>query len=324
MSSTSGAADFGLPDNGLAFLGYLEVEKGYSPATVEAYSRDLRQFEDYLSQREASLDTPQDLTRDHVRGFMADLHRRSTGKSSVARKLSTLRSFFKYMAKVGLVTVNPAAGVRNPKQESHHPKALNVDQALALMEAQAGDGPEALRDMALAELLYGSGLRVSEALDLDVDDFDSGSRVVRVFGKGAKERVSPLSDAGLERLRRYLRVRGEFTQSLEQKALFLGVRGGRLPRRQANRILEKLAKLAGLPENVHPHMLRHSFATHLLESGADLRSVQELLGHARLTTTQRYTHLTMEKIMQAYDGAHPKAQADAKKKPRSGQRGKKN
>ncbi|WP_126381249.1 tyrosine recombinase XerC [Desulfovibrio ferrophilus] len=292
----------------------MDVEKGYSPATVAAYARDLEQFQGYLESRELTLDNPGAITRSHVRGFMADLHRQRTAKSSVARKLSSLRSLFKYLAKSGLVASNPVAGVKNPKQEQRHPKALNVDQALALMVAGVPDGPRGLRDLALAEVLYGSGLRVSEALGLDLDDVDLNSSVVRVMGKGSKERVSPLSDAGRERLRTYMAERGEFTASVTEKALFLGDKGARLQRRQANRILERLAKLAGLPEHVHPHMLRHSFATHLLESGADLRSVQELLGHERLTTTQRYTHLTLDKLMRVYDNAHPKSGARRKKK----------
>ncbi|WP_461211234.1 tyrosine recombinase XerC [Desulfocurvus sp. DL9XJH121] len=298
---------FDLPDTALSFLGHLEVEKGYSPATVAAYGRDLEQFEGWLDARGLSLAAPGGVTRNHVRGFMAELHRLRTAKSSVARKLSSLRSLFRYLAKAGLVSSNPVAGVKNPKQDSRHPKALNVDQALALMEAGAGDDARGLRDLALAELLYGSGLRVSEALGLDLDHVDLSSSVVRVLGKGSKERVSPLSDAGRERIRRYLAVRSEFNSGYVEQALFLGDRGARLQRRQANRILERLAQLAGLPEHVHPHMLRHSFATHLLESGADLRSVQELLGHARLSTTQRYTHLSMDKLMQAYDKAHPKS-----------------
>lgn len=299
--------EYDLPDTALAFLGYLDVERGYSPATLAAYGRDVEQFQEYLQSKGLTLDDPAAVTRVHVRGFMADLHRRRTAKSSVARKLSSLRALFKYLAKNGLVSSNPVAGVRNPKQESRHPKALNVDQALALMEAGVPDGPRGLRDLALAEVLYGSGLRISEALDLGLDDVDLNSSVVRVMGKGSKERVAPLSDAGRERLRRYMAERGEFTSSVTEMALFLGDRGARLQRRQANRILEKLARVAGLPEHVHPHMLRHSFATHLLESGADLRSVQELLGHERLTTTQRYTHLTLDKLMRVYDKAHPKA-----------------
>ncbi|NJB69414.1 integrase/recombinase XerC [Desulfobaculum xiamenense] len=299
--------EFALPDTGMAFVGWLAVEKGYSVATVNAYGRDLEQFETFLEGRGLSLTAPESVDRSHIRAFMAELHRKRQAKTTVARKLSTLRTFFRYMARNGMVTGNPAAGVHNPKQEIHHPKALNVDQALALMESESGDDPHSLRDLALAELLYGSGLRISEALGLEVDDVDTSSGVVRVFGKGGKERLAPLSDAGAARLAAYIRVRGEFTQSLVQKALFLGDRGGALQRRQANRILERMARLAGLPEDVHPHMLRHSFATHMLEAGADLRSVQELLGHARLTTTQRYTHLTMAGIMQTYDKAHPRA-----------------
>jgi integrase/recombinase XerC len=306
--------DFDLPDLALAFLGHLDVEKGYSPATVAAYGRDLEQFQGFLEANGASLETPAEVTKAHVRRFLKDLHLQRVAKSSVSRKLSTLRTFFKYLAKSGLVPANPVAGVKNPKQDSRHPKALNVDQALALMEAGAGDGPRALRDLALAELLYGSGLRISEALGLDIEDLELPSSVVRVMGKGSKERMAPLSDASRERLRRYLGVRMEFNASPNEHALFLGDRGARLQRRQANRILERLAALAGLPEHVHPHMLRHSFATHLLESGADLRSVQELLGHARLTTTQRYTHLNLDQLTQVYDKAHPKSGTPKKRR----------
>lgn len=290
-----------------AFLGYLDAERGYSQSTVRAYERDLDQFEGFAQSRGKTLDMPVDIGRDDVRGFLADMHRKKIGKTTMARKLSALRSFFRYMAKSGVCSSNPAAGVKNPKQDVRHPKALNVDQALALMEAKAGDGPRALRNLALAELLYGAGVRISEALGLDEHDVDLSSSVVRVFGKGSKERMTPISDACVERLRQYMAVRGEFNQSLSERALFLGDRGGRLNRRQAARILERLAKQAGLPEHVHPHMLRHSFATHMLESGADLRSVQELLGHARLSTTQRYTHLTLDKLMRTYDKAHPKS-----------------
>ncbi len=296
-----------MPDSGQAFLARLAVEKGCSKATVSAYAGDLGQFEEYLRARDLSIAEPRALKRDHVRGFVADLHRKRIQKSSMARKLSCLRSFFKYLARQNLIAQNPTAGVRNPRQEKRHPNFLNVDQSLALMEAEVPRDPEGLRDMALAELLYGSGLRISEALGLGVDDVDTSSGVVRVMGKGAKERLAPLSDAGKERLDAYLAERGAFQPDFKEDALFLGRRGARLQRRQANRILVKLAQSANLPERVHPHMLRHSFATHLLEAGADLRSVQKLLGHSRLSTTQRYTHLGMSKIAQMYDQAHPMA-----------------
>lgn len=184
-----------------------------------------------------------------------------------------------------------------------------------MMEVAVTPDPEGLRDIALAELLYGSGLRISEAIGLDLNDLDSD--VIRVVGKGSKERMVPLSGAAIKRIRRYIEQRHAFLKDdYSEQALFLSVRAGkRLDRRQANRVIAKLAKLAGLPKDVHPHMLRHSFATHMLEAGADLRSVQELLGHENLTTTQRYTHLDMQHIMQVYDQAHPRSnEGDDKQK----------
>jgi len=289
------------------FLAYLEVEKGYSPATIRSYSTDLDQFEAFLQGRKATLERPARLNRDHVRAFLAELHRRQLTKTSMGRKLSSLRAYFKYLLRHKIIAKDPAAGIRNPKQEKRHPQVLNVDQAVSLMEAQVDPDPEGLRDVALAELLYGSGLRISEAIGLNLNDVDSD--VIRVTGKGSKERIVPLSDSSVERIRRYMGQRHAFLkENYAEQALFLSSRAGkRLDRRQANRIVAKLAKLAGLPKDVHPHMLRHSFATHMLEAGADLRSVQELLGHENLTTTQRYTHLDMQRIMQVYDHAHPLA-----------------
>ncbi|MFO7597153.1 MAG: tyrosine recombinase XerC [Desulfocurvibacter africanus] len=308
MSSTVGPIpEFELPDSCMAFLVHLDVEKGYSLATVQAYGRDVEQFERFLSRRDRSLAEPEGVNRDDVRSFLAELHRMGVRKSSMSRKLSSLRTLFRYLRKSGLATGNPMAGVGNPKQDKRHPKSLNVDQALAVMEAQVSAGPEGLRDLALAELLYGSGLRISEALDLNVDDIDPGSGILRVMGKGRKERIVPLSDASVRRLKAYLVQRHAFPVEPQEQALFLGSRGGRLNRRQAARIVENMAGLAGLPQSISPHTLRHSFASHLLQSGADLRSVQELLGHKRLTTTQRYTHLNLAQITRAYDAAHPRS-----------------
>ena len=241
------------------------------------------------------------------------MHRQGLAKSSVGRKLSSLRAYFKFLAKHKVVAKDPMVGVRNPKQEVRHPQFLNVDQAVTMMEAAIEPDPEGLRDLALAEVLYGSGLRISEALGLDLNDVDSD--VIRVTGKGSKERIVPLSDAAVERLRRYVEQRHALLgDDYTEQALFLGVRNGRrLSRGQANRVIAKLARLAGLPKDVHPHMLRHSFATHMLEAGADLRSVQELLGHENLTTTQRYTHLDMQRIMQVYDQAHPRAAVEPRR-----------
>lgn len=290
------------------FLDYLKVEKGYSDSTVRAYVTDLNQFDDYLSRAGRRLEKPGRITRDHVRGFLAELHRRELSKTSMGRKLSSLRAFFKHLVRHKVIAKNPMAGIRNPKQEKRHPQTLNVDQAVSIMEAAVEPDPEGLRDIALAELLYGSGLRISEAVNLNLNDLDSD--VIRVVGKGNKERIVPLSDSAIKRIRRYMEQRHALLQEDDygEQALFLSVRKGkRLDRRQANRILAKLAKIAGLPKDVHPHMLRHSFATHMLEAGADLRSVQELLGHENLTTTQRYTHLDMQHIMKVYDQAHPRS-----------------
>jgi len=301
-----------LPGPAEAFLAHVAVQKGYSPATCAAYARDLAQFEAYLGRRGLTLEAPGTITRDHIRGFLAELHRIRTAKTSMGRKLSTLRGLFRFLRVKKRVTTDPMAGVVNPKPEKRQPRALNVDQAIALVTPhpgtpQATNSREACRDLALAELLYGSGLRVSEAVGLDLDDLDLSQGIARVLGKGSKERLSPLSDAARERLGAYARRRGEFCPAMTEKAFFLGSRGSRLDRRQAARIIESLGQAAAIPQHIHPHMLRHSFATHLLESGADLRSVQELLGHARLTTTQRYTHLELARLVQVYDQAHPRS-----------------
>ncbi|MCG8530096.1 MAG: tyrosine recombinase XerC [Desulfovibrionales bacterium] len=305
-----------LPDMAEMYIGHLSIEKGYSSATVEAYARDLFQFETYLHRTSNTLDVPQKIKREHIRGFLAELHRVHVGKTSMGRKLSALRGFFKYMAKRKILEHIPTDGVRNPKAPQKHPTALNVDQTFQVLDKKkqmtaetkrkrAYAKEQILRDLALAELLYGSGLRITEALRLNVQDVNATSGIVRVVGKGEKERVVPLSDTAQEAMGAWLSVRHTLDPTEQEQAVFLGARGGRLNRRQAARLIEDMCKRVGLPQAVSPHSLRHSFATHLLEAGADMRSVQELLGHARLTTTQRYTHLTIAKLVEVYDKAHP-------------------
>lgn len=296
-----------------AFLAWLDVQKGASMATQKAYAADLSQLAIFLQEQGADLGRPSEINRKHMQAFLAWLFRKGTAKSSMARKLAAARSFFRFLQRGGQVGENVAAAVRNPRQERHHPRALNVDETFALLDASKADASSEARnarllcrDLALAELLYGSGLRISEALGLNVDDVHLASRVLRVMGKGSRERLAPLSDTCCVSLGAWLDERTPLALP-EEQALFVGARGARLNRREAARIIARLCRRAGLDVTISPHSLRHSFATHLLTAGADLRSVQELLGHRRLTTTQRYTQLSLEHLVHAYDQAHPRS-----------------
>ncbi len=298
------------------FLAHLRFEKGYSSATVSSYSADLLQFEQCLQGLGASLQHPQQVTKQHVQQFLVQLYKQKMNKASMGRKLSAIRSFFRFCFSIKLVQALPTEGIGNPKKDIRHPAFLNVDQAFALLD-DANSPPAAsmenesviARDLCLAELLYGSGLRISEALALNVNRVSADAEALRVLGKGNKERFAPLTDAARERLGQWLAVRSSIALA-QETALFVGVRGSRLNRREAQRIIHTLCQRAGIQQPLSPHALRHSFATHLLEAGADLRHVQELLGHSRLTTTQRYTHLTMAKLMAVYDKAHPKSDVE--------------
>ena len=305
-----------LSGNAKLFLAWLEYQKGASEASVEAYAQDILDFESYLDEFGVSLARPEEIDKQMIQGFMAHLFRNGLAPSSRARKLSALRSLFRHLQRTHKIESDPTAGVRNPKQDQRHPAMLNVDQMFSLL-AEAGENltapatvctPEealALRDKALLELLYGSGLRISEALDLDVDDIRSGATALLVMGKGSKQRQILLSDTSTAALTRWMEVRSLVPPQYGEQALFIGKRGKRLNRRQAARLLDEHAKLAGIPQHVSPHDLRHSFATHMLEGGADLRAVQELLGHSRISTTQRYTHLDLNALTRIYDAAHP-------------------
>lgn len=303
MSWTSGPA----PDPVELFLLYLDAQRGYSPATVASYGTDLEGVHRFLERRNKGLHAPAEVTKADVTAYLADLHRRGLAKTSVCRKLSTLRAFYRFLRQRKLAVEDPCATLSNPKLPKAHPKVLNVDQALHLVESDVAPDPEGLRDLALLEVLYGSGLRVSEALGLDFAHLDLDQKLVRVLGKGRKERIVPLTGAAAERLERYLEQRGAFGPQAREQAVFLGKRGGRLTRRQADRIVKAMAVLSGAPVGISPHTLRHSFATHMLQAGADLRSVQELLGHSRISTTQRYTHLDLAQVMRVYDACHPLA-----------------
>ena len=314
-----------LPSPVQKFLDWVSLQKGFSSATLDAYRRDLLQFESWLTEKKLTLEHPEHIEKSHIQAYSAHLFKSGIARSSIGRKLSALRSLFRYLMRTHDLDSNPAKLVRNPKQQIRHPEILNVDQVFLLLDEAAREAscePTSsplstsskedatlavhCRDMALAELLYGAGLRISEALSLDLQDVRPQTGAVCVLGKGGKERLAPLGDTCVRSLHLWLKVRS-LIASPNETALFVGNRGKRLNRRQAARILEELRVHSGLPQHISPHMLRHSFATHLLEGGADLRAVQELLGHARLSTTQRYTHVTLAHLMQVYDRAHPRS-----------------
>lgn len=286
------------------YIDWLRQEKGYAGNTIAAYGVDLGQFYAYLEQCGLLFRWAQLTDRD-FEGYTAFLFKNDHKKTTIARKLAPVRGLYKFLQKRRLLTGKIGA-VRNPKQEIHHPRALNVDEMFAMLESAPKDADAVFyaRDMAFLELLYGSGLRVSEAVGLDLADIYDG--MARVTGKGAKERLAPLTDACKDALAMWIAARSRFVPATEQ-ALFVGARGKRMGRRDGARIVSAYAALSGVNGVVSPHVLRHSFATHMLGAGADLRSVQELLGHKRLATTERYTHLSMEQIMRSYDKAHPRS-----------------
>ncbi len=288
------------------FLKYLEVEKGLSLNTLRAYSKDIEEFKKFLKENHVNLEKIDEVKSSTITSFLKELHRRGLSPSSVSRKLSCVRHFFKFCLKKGFITRDITKGIPNPKQKLTYPKILNVDQVVSLLDHKTEDSLPTIRDLAILELIYGSGLRVSEAVGLNIGDVDLENMTVRVFGKGRKERIIPLTSKAKERLNVYLKVRETLRPKKGEKALFLGNRGKRLNRRQVYRLLDRLSREV-LPQRISPHILRHSFATHLLEEGADLRSVQELLGHSRVSTTQRYTHLSLSKVAEIYDTAHPKS-----------------
>jgi integrase/recombinase XerD len=273
-----------------------------APRTVEAYRRDLQALAGWLGRPPASVET------EELERYLAELRAAGLSAATIARRVASLRSFFRHLVLIGAVEANPAAELELPRRTRRLPRALSLSEAERLIEAAAGTTPRALRDHALVELLYGAGLRVSEAVGLDKTGVDLDQRLVRTVGKGGKERVVPVGRKAVEALQRYLARGRPHLDRRHRPELFLNAKGGPLTRAGAFLILRKLAEKAGLePERVHPHLLRHSFATHLLEGGADLRSVQEMLGHADLATTELYTHVTDRRRREMYFQAHPHA-----------------
>lgn len=281
-----------------SFLVSLEVEKGCSPHTVDAYRADLETFGAFL--REQGLE-PEQVDRTVARAFLRRLQDARLAPSTVARKLAALRSFYAFLVREGRLDSHPLRGLGTPKQPRRLPRSLSVDETVALLTAPDLRTPQGLRDRAILELLYASGLRVGELVRIDLDDIDWGRHEIRVLGKGGRMRLALAGVPALRALRAYVRFgRPLLARDRSDRALFLNRLGGRLSDRSVRALVSMYARLAGLEGKVTPHTLRHTFATHLLEGGADLRIVQELLGHARLTTTERYTHVSLRHLREVY------------------------
>ena len=284
-----------------AFLQYLAAERGASAHTLRSYASDLAELATFLRSVKVSSVLAADART--LRAYLASLHGRGLAKSSISRKLATVRSCYRFLARRELIEANPARQLVSPRLPRRLPSVLPKDESKELLDAPAEDTLAGRRDRALLELLYASGLRVAECCGLDLEDIDRRHGTVRVMGKGSKERVVPVGEVALEALEAYLDRRGG-----GNGPLFRNVRGGgRLSTRSVQSIVRRRARMAGLARRVTPHTLRHTFATHLLGEGADLRLIQELLGHSRLSTTQRYTHVSPEHLMKVYDAAHPRA-----------------
>ncbi len=289
------------------YINYLEAERNVSPYTVRNYTADLLDFFNFL--RANGISSLKEVDRLTLRDYLAHLMKLGLAKASIARKLSAIRSFYRYLLREGMVSTSPVATTSSPKLDKRLPSFLTLEEVKRLLEAPDLSTPQGQRDRALLELLYAAGLRVSELAQLNLEQVNLDTHEIRVWGKGAKERIVLMGEPAAEALNAYLsQGRPKLLGKKRSSALLLNRYGERLPERRIQIILGKYARLAGIDKRVHPHMLRHTFATHLLDGGADLRVVQELLGHADLSSTQIYTHVTKSRAKKVYLSAHPMAQ----------------
>ncbi len=288
------------------FVKYLRYERNMSPETIRAYEKDLHQFLRFYSKGDGTKVDPKLITTLQVREFLAQLKERNYQKTTVVRKLATIRSFYKFLMRKGYVTTNPLTDIETPKVEKKLPHFLSTDEVEKLLNAPQGSSFQSVRDRAILETLYSTGLRVSELTALNVTDLDFTAEVIKARGKGRRERVVPIGSFALQAIKNYVEARSQVPRINEEDpdALFLNRFGDRLSSRSIRKILDKYIKVTGLNERTSPHTLRHSFATHLLDRGANLRMVQELLGHKHLSTTQIYTHVTTQRTQKAYEEAH--------------------
>lgn len=288
-----------------SFLADLRTERQASSHTLRSYHDDMEIFTRYLEENQKEGGDPTIVDPARLRRYSAWLNGQGYAASTIARRLASLRSFYRYLRRQGTVTTDPTSGLRNPKQPQRLPRLLRIDDVIRLLDAIPVHTALGVRDRAMLETLYGGGLRVSELVGLNLDDIDFESDLVRVRGKGRRERLSPIGPMAIRWIHHYLPIRQP--KSAGEQAVFLNRYGTRLTTRSVGRLLEDHLARAGLTSAASPHTLRHSFATHLLDRGADLRSVQELLGHRNLTTTQIYTHVTRDRLLHIYQGAHPRA-----------------
>lgn len=296
-----------------SFQRYLRIERNASPLTLKSYSEDLESLQIYFREQVGTLPEPRDTHIGQLRGYVSYLHACGYARSTIARRLACLRTFFRYCSREGLCESNPAKALRTPRGGRKLPHFLTSDQISKLLETPPANTPQGLRDRAMLETTYSAGLRVAELVGLNLSDWDRDAGVVRVRGKGRKERIAPVGSYATKALDRWLEVRRPDPTAPVQHhdAVFLNRFGRRLTTRSVGRMLEGHLQAAGLESRTTPHTLRHSFATHLLDGGADLRSVQELLGHKSLTTTQIYTHVSTRRLRETYEKAHPHANRGA-------------
>jgi integrase/recombinase XerD len=288
-----------------SFLDYATVEKGLAPNSLQSYGRDLRRFAGYVCQKKLALD---EVRHEHIRNFLESLYRQGLSARSVARQLAALRHFFKFLLKEGRLKADPARELEAPHLSHSLPKYLNFQEVESLLAQPECSTPQGLRDRAMLELLYATGMRVSELLNVKWEDFEPNLGIVRCVGKGNKERLIPVGKSALRAVESYLRHgRSALAKRGDFPYLFLNQRGGRLSRVGFWKILGAYGRRAGIRVSLTPHLIRHSFATHLLERGADLRSIQTMLGHSDISTTQIYTHVLKERLRQVYQTHHPRA-----------------
>lgn len=294
-----------------AFLNHLKFEKNYSLHTLNSYSGDLNAFYSFLTRFGSETCSPAEIDHISIREFLSDLHQKGNSRGTVARKLAAVRSFFRYLYSQGTISSNPAKLVHTPRLPDPKPRFLSIRQIETILDLPDDNSDRGFRDRAILELLYASGVRISELVQMNVEDISLKQRLVRVYGKGKKERIVPFGQRARLALEVYLARRAALLRrhksTREPNAVFLNLRGSRISARSVQRNLENYIRKSALLLNVHPHLFRHSFATHLLNNGADLRSIQELLGHSSLSTTQKYTHLSVEELVRVYRGSHPKA-----------------